>query len=90
MKVSAIKCLECGDTVFSRARHDMRWCSCRSCYIDGGRDYCRMGGDPDYVEVLELEVEQTEQELYDDWNKLENKYGIIEPSAGNDGDEEGA
>lgn len=41
--VSAIRCRSCGDVVWSRHRHDFRWCSCKECYIDGGRDYTRVG-----------------------------------------------
>jgi len=35
-KVMAMKCLLCGDTIFSRARHDYVMCSCGQCSIDGG------------------------------------------------------
>lgn len=58
MKVSAIRCLKCGDTVWSRHRHDLRRCRCNACYIDGGRDYTRVGfTNPDEYEILELEIE---------------------------------
>ena len=36
VKVAAIKCLLCGDTIYSRANHDFKWCSCKNCYVDGG------------------------------------------------------
>ena len=45
-----IKCLKCGDIIESMHRHDFKWCSCKSVFIDGGDDYTRCGGDPkDYV-----------------------------------------
>lgn len=42
--VTKIKCLECGDVITSSHRHDMIWCSCGGLFIDGGDDYCRVGG----------------------------------------------
>jgi hypothetical protein len=57
MMVPAIKCLKCNDIVWSRHRHDCRWCKCKSCFIDGGGDYARYGvTDSDY-EILEIEVD---------------------------------
>lgn len=74
MKVTAIQCNHCKDIVYSRARHDMRWCSCGQSAIDGGRDYGRVVGD---IEVFELDVGATEEELYNDWNRSRNKLGMI-------------
>jgi len=54
MKVKAIRCLDCGETVWSRHRHDLRFCSCGKCGIDGGRDYTRTLG---VGEVVEINVE---------------------------------
>ncbi len=39
MIVDAIICPKCKATVWSRYGHDMRYCDCGYCYIDGGRDY---------------------------------------------------
>jgi len=39
MKVTGVRCEICGDFVWSRHTHDMRWCSCGNVAIDGGRDY---------------------------------------------------
>lgn len=41
--VTAIICPNCDDRIWSYHRHDMRSCSCGYCYIDGGRDYTRVG-----------------------------------------------
>ena len=56
---NAIKCLRCGDEIESRSRHDFVTCTCFKesnghvgCYIDGGLDYVRTGGDPSYIEDL--------------------------------------
>ena len=81
MKVNAIICLKCGDTVYSRANHDCRWCSCRSCYIDGGQENpCyRIGGNPGEIQGVHIEVDATIKELYDDWNTRKDKYGRVSP-----------
>lgn len=44
IKHNAIKCLKCGDVVESVARHDFRWCKCRSVAVDGGKDYLKRAG----------------------------------------------
>ncbi len=79
MIVTGIKCDNCGDTVYSRTRHDFRWCSCESCAIDGGqRDYFKVTGNPGEYKFVEIEVPNvTLQDLYDDWNNSKDKYGII-------------
>lgn len=43
MKVDAMKCLNCDTTIWSKHRHDFQYCSCKECFIDGGRDYTRGG-----------------------------------------------
>lgn len=77
MKKQAIKCKRCGSTVFSRARHDFRWCSCNLVAIDGGNNYTRTAGDPENFKSIQLDIEQTKKELYDDWNTNADKYGLI-------------
>lgn len=79
MKVSAIHCPNCGDTIYSRARHDMIGCTCRKIWIDGGFDYIKISfTDVDNPpKIIELDVEATKQELYDDWNNRINKFGRI-------------
>ncbi len=75
MIVNAVKCKECGDTIYSRARHDFRVCSCVASFIDGGSYYIRYGGLADIP--FELEIKATEKELFDDWNKSIDKLGLI-------------
>ena len=41
--VVAIECPVCADIVWSRHVHDFRPCQCNYCFIDGGRDYTRIG-----------------------------------------------
>lgn len=43
--MGAVKCLECGQTLISRSRHDYQTCGCpQSTMVDGGEDYTRSGG----------------------------------------------
>lgn len=44
-----IRCLKCGDVIESTHRHDMRWCCCGNCAVDGGDSYHKrawLGGEP--------------------------------------------
>lgn len=47
---SKIQCKLCKDIIQSTYRHDFKWCSCKSIYIDGGSDYTRIGGHPENIE----------------------------------------
>ena len=49
---SAIRCKKCGDVIESKYRHDWVSCSCGACFVDGGYDYCRIGGNFEDIEVL--------------------------------------
>lgn len=41
---NAVECLECGETIVSRSRHDCKLCKCpNSAMVDGGLDYMRYG-----------------------------------------------
>lgn len=77
MKVTALQCKECFDTIYSRARHDMRWCSCKSSAIDGGQtDYIKITGQN--YELTEINVPKINlRDLYDDWSTSKDKYGLI-------------
>lgn len=81
LKVSAIKCPKCGDTIFSRAHHNFYYCSCGGCFIGCliSRK-CALGRwDPKYFapKSFDIEIKVTKEELYEDWNSSINKYGII-------------
>jgi len=81
MRVNAIICPKCGDTVFSRVHHDMRWCECGpngGCAIDGGFSYVRIVWTEGFVPMqTTLNIRQTKKQLYDDWNNRTDKFGII-------------
>lgn len=78
-KVYASKCPECGDVIYSRARHDWRSCTCGNIYIDGGFDYVRGGYKKTPPISVELEIDATKGELYADWNTGTDKFGRVCP-----------
>lgn len=79
--VNAIKCPKCEYIVYSRARHDMRYCPCTYVAIDGGQDYTKVVDEKGNAEMVQIELDTTEQELYDDWNRRIDKFGLIESEA---------
>lgn len=84
MKVFGIKCLKCGEIIYSRARHDFHWCHCGACAIDGGQeDYIRIIGDQEnWEKVSDITISAKNPEtLYKDWNLGKNKYGWIKPES---------
>ena len=49
-KLNMAICSKCRTFMFSQHRHDFVECQCTGkdmIFIDGGDDYCRMGGNPD-------------------------------------------
>lgn len=78
MIINAIKCPTCGDIIYSRARHDFRWCGCGEVAIDGGFEYSKVCFKEKPPERVEISVDATKQELYDDWNKRINVYGRLD------------
>ena len=79
MKITAFRCPKCKDIVFSRARHDYRNCSCGEIAVDGGFDYCKLAFITEPPKPVELEIDVTKKELYDDWNFInkKDKYGLL-------------
>jgi len=79
MKVTAFKCPTCSSIIFSRTRHDYRWCPCRTIAVDGGLDYARVVYNDTIPESVSLTVIASKEQLYDDWNKRVDKFGIVLP-----------
>lgn len=83
MELGGIKCLKCGDIIYSRSRHDFHWCSCESCAVDGGFDYLKIVGNKENWEYTQINVlenktdDEVKKILFEDWNKGKNKYGIL-------------
>ena len=83
MLVIAIRCPKCKDAVYSRAGHDYRSCTCGSVAIDGGfSGYTRITGFIEGGKTIDVEVKATQRELYDDWNKRIDKFGLIKGENG--------
>lgn len=57
IKRNRIRCKKCGDIIESTWVHDFKECSCGACFVDGGREYCRIGGDTNDIEML-IEYEE--------------------------------
>lgn len=51
---NAARCRKCDTVIESRHRHEFKWCTCRSIFVDGGTDYLRSGGDPENFETLSI------------------------------------
>jgi len=77
LEVGAIQCPTCLDIVFSRAHHDMCFCTCGSVAIDGGREYSQITFHAEKPLSLKIIVPFTAKELYDDWNTQRNELGVI-------------
>lgn len=79
MKVNAIRCKNCDDLIYSRARHDFRWCSCGTVAIDGGEENMRFCGEHKCFDgPFEFQIDAASyEELYKDWNSMIDKYGRI-------------
>lgn len=77
MKVATATCPECNDEMYSRARHDFRYCSCKNMFVDGGPGLERVGTIRgfDKVKTGSVEIDATEKELYDDWNLSLDRFG---------------
>lgn len=76
--VNAFQCVKCNDIIYSRAHHDFRYCSCGCCFVDGGFEYTHCGWETDFKpKQIQLPVNATKQELYEDWNFMIDAYDII-------------
>jgi hypothetical protein len=82
VRVWTVTCPQCDVEMYSRAHHDYRVCGCPfQTMVDGGfAGYCHYGGMD--IELLRKSfryrfVSATRQELYNDWNMNQNKFGII-------------
>ncbi len=43
IKKNIIQCKLCGDVIESKTVHDFVSCKCKSCFVDGGKEYVRYG-----------------------------------------------
>lgn len=49
-----IRCKKYGDILQSKYRHNFQMCRCGSCYKDGRDDYCRVDGNKEDIEWLDI------------------------------------
>jgi hypothetical protein len=83
-KVTAIQCPVCFDAVYSRARHDMRYCNCGCIAIDGGFDYVKIayGKKLEHLAIVaqcfSLLIPHTRAQIFDDWHSGRDKLGRIQ------------
>ena len=77
MKITARRCPNCKDVLYSRAHYDFRTCGCGDTSVDGGPGVERTIYKKEIPENVELDVNATKDQLYDDWNNRINKYGIV-------------
>jgi hypothetical protein len=49
---TGVICPHCKQLIVSEHRHDMRFCFCGYCFVDGGQDYLRYGwGGPGHEDL---------------------------------------
>lgn len=62
---AVIECDNCKDLLWSLHVHDYKSCTCGSVFIDGGAEYCRMGGNGTHGYKIIDEGNYRQ----DDWNE---------------------
>lgn len=62
--ITVLRCKKCNSHVWSRHTHDFRWCKCHSVAIDGGRDYCKLTGNPENIETYKIIIPKNVSKLY--------------------------
>lgn len=85
MKIFALQCLECGDIIFSRCRHDYRICTCGKIGVDGGQGnehiFRTIGEKANIIELwFDLSIKGGSNlygYLYTDWTLNKNQLGLI-------------
>lgn len=76
-KIDVAECYYCHDIIYSRARHDMRFCTCGQTYVDGGLEYFKVGWYGRKPYMFFLFIMENKRQLYDDWNTMTNKLGLM-------------
>jgi lysyl-tRNA synthetase class I len=78
MKIKAAQCNECGDVIFSRVKHDYRSCTCNCISVDGGYEYFKVSHPSGVIfKEIEIELDVSIDDLYDDWDQMHDKFGLI-------------
>lgn len=60
---NSLKCLKCSSIIESKHVHDFQYCDCKSCFVDGGLEYLKRGGNPeDYQDLSIMEDNDMQNE----------------------------
>lgn len=65
--VNGVRCLKCGDEIYSTHQHDFKYCKCKQVFVDGGPAYRRRGWSGNelaWVEIFAGGVEKPAKEVY--------------------------
>ena len=51
---NTIKCLKCGDIIYSAHVHDYKTCKCGAVSVDGGMKYLKRSGDVSLIQEMSI------------------------------------
>lgn len=57
-RMTWIKCLKCGDVIFSTYPNEFVQCSCKACYVDGDESYAKIGGNEGDFKILSMKEKE--------------------------------
>jgi len=78
MRIKAIQCEFCKNIVYSRTQEDSRQCDCGGVGAAGGQEYTKFHTAPNIKgKKVNLNIDITFLELYNDWRDMVDSYGII-------------
>lgn len=72
-----IKCLSCGESIYSVQRHDFQTCSCGKSSVDGGMAYLRRVGDSYTEESIVISQETCDDLIRAIGSKDHNNLGKL-------------
>ncbi len=61
LEMAIVRCKKCNDVIISLYTHDFKFCSCETCFVDGGFDYYRIGGKPEDYELTIKKVKSVSE-----------------------------
>ena len=68
-----IKCTKCGDSIYSKDRHDYVSCTCGSVSTDGGQDYLKRCGS-EYIDQSIVWDDNLVTQMVNDLKELDKEY----------------
>lgn len=76
-RVTTHVCPLCQTEMYSRSRHDFRYCPCLNLAVDGGFDYVKILYRVKPTVSRVRYVNATKAELFQDWNNGTDMFGVI-------------